>query len=645
MKRKMKKIFYKLMCIASVCLLTPITVQAAQNTARIPNNPIDISSVEVSYDLRDERGNTVWPENGSIEYTGEPLKITAYPEKSNRLFPRESYSVSIEGNNVKKELVKEGYTELTNIYNDHAYGFQDENDNGTILRCSLLPVYQVSKRLGMEREHVSPFYITFMDICDTYTLEELRNYSSMADFVNKTGYMQSDSIYEGFSPGYVTNFENTALDKAKQWGYEDIDSYVAYLCAKEEYAKCEVVKETWYPVYFMVSKNLVSREAVEAVVEEHNYTLFETDSLYYIHGTYTRDYAYYMEYNTRMEAPKLAKELNVNSDQVDYSYKAEIRDVYHTYYSFTDKQLIQAMVDEMDTWSGRWDYFLYGDEHFNYGYDSEDITRPGYYFGNWGAGFGVIQDQIPVVYEPEYKYTITGPGRVTIKITGREDQNGHGSANLQGIGTIYLNVTSKENGEWMHNARGWWYQNADGTYPVNQWKDISGSWYYFDINGYMYEQGWHWIDGKCYYMYVNGAMAVDTWIDDYYVNESGAWVQEKWMHNARGWWYQNADGTYPINQWKYISKNWYYFDTEGYMCGQGWQNIGGNWYYFASNGAMQTGWVLENNIWYYMSVNGQMLTGWQIVGDDWYYFDGSGAMAVDAWIGGYYVNSNGAWVH
>lgn len=46
-----------------------------------------------------------------------------------------------------------------------------------------------------------------------------------------------------------------------------------------------------------------------------------------------------------------------------------------------------------------------------------------------------------------------------------------------------------------------------------------------------------------------------------------------------------------------------------------------------------------------MSVNGQMLTGWQIIGDDWYYFDGSEAMAVDAWIDGYYVNLNGAWVH
>jgi hypothetical protein len=39
----MKKIFYKLVCISAVCLLTPITVWGAQNTARIPNNPIDIS--------------------------------------------------------------------------------------------------------------------------------------------------------------------------------------------------------------------------------------------------------------------------------------------------------------------------------------------------------------------------------------------------------------------------------------------------------------------------------------------------------------------------------------------------------------------------------------------------------------------------
>ena len=76
----------------------------------------------------------------------------------------------------------------------------------------------------------------------------------------------------------------------------------------------------------------------------------------------------------------------------------------------------------------------------------------------------------------------------------------------------------------MHNANGWWYQNADGSYPVNQWKSISGNWYYFDDNGYMYEQGWHWINGNCYYMYSSGSMASNTWIDGYYVNSSGAWV-------------------------------------------------------------------------------------------------------------------------
>ena len=59
----------------------------------------------------------------------------------------------------------------------------------------------------------------------------------MTDFVNTTGYLKSDDLWEGVSPGYVTDLENTALDEAKQWGYNDIDSYTSYLCEREEYAK------------------------------------------------------------------------------------------------------------------------------------------------------------------------------------------------------------------------------------------------------------------------------------------------------------------------------------------------------------------------------------------------------------------------
>lgn len=45
--------------------------------------------------------------------------------------------------------------------------------------------------------------------------------------------------------------------------------------------------------------------------------------------------------------PQLAKELNVNSDQIEFSYHAETRDVYHTYYDFTGAQLADAIAAEM----------------------------------------------------------------------------------------------------------------------------------------------------------------------------------------------------------------------------------------------------------------------------------------------------------
>lgn len=40
-------------------------------------------------------------------------------------------------------------------------------------------------------------------------------------------------------------------------------------------------------------------------------------------------------------------------------------------------------------------------------------------------------------------------------------------------------------GEWKQDATGWWYQNDDGSYPVNQWQEIGGKQYYFNETGYM----------------------------------------------------------------------------------------------------------------------------------------------------------------
>jgi len=54
-------------------------------------------------------------------------------------------------------------------------------------------------------------------------------------------------------------------------------------------------------------------------------------------------------------------------------------------------------------------------------------------------------------------------------------------------------------GQWIKNDIGWWYRNADGTWPSNTWKQINGKWYHFDRNGYM-QTGWILDNGKWYYL-------------------------------------------------------------------------------------------------------------------------------------------------
>ena len=100
-------------------------------------------------------------------------------------------------------------------------------------------------------------------------------------------------------------------------------------------------------------------------------------------------------------------------------------------------------------------------------------------------------------------------------------------------GSMLTNTTTPdgymvdENGAWIQegwqqNSTGWWYKYSDGSYPVNEWKQINGEWYWFDESGYM-QTGWKEIAGTWYYFTESGAMAHDTWIDGtYYVASNGA---------------------------------------------------------------------------------------------------------------------------
>lgn len=186
----------------------------------------------------------------------------------------------------------------------------------------------------------------------------------------------------------------------------------------------------------------------------------------------------------------------------------------------------------------------------------------------------------------------------------------------------YLNGSGIMQTGWLKLGNTWYYLNGSGA-MLTGWQRIGGNWYYMNDSGSMLEGGWHWINGKCYYMYGSGAMAANTWIGQYYVDGSGAWIQSyqpaHWIQSGSRWWYRHSDGGYTRNAWEMINGKWYHFDGSGWMQ-TGWLQLGSTWYYLENSGAM------AENKW---------------VGD--YYLTGSGAMAIDQWIGNKYVDGNGKW--
>ena len=181
---------------------------------------------------------------------------------------------------------------------------------------------------------------------------------------------------------------------------------------------------------------------------------------------------------------------------------------------------------------------------------------------------------------------------------------------------------------WKQNKTGWWWEEDNGSYPINSWKQIGGTWYYFDGNGYM-ATGWVQVGSTWYYMNESGVMQADTWIGDNYVDGSGAWIPGKaktqtgWVKSGNRWWYSHADGSYTTNNWEVINGSWYYFDGSGWMV---------------------TGWLKRPSGWYYLTGSGAMATGWVQVGSTWYYMNESGVMQADTWIGDNYVDGSGAWI-
>lgn len=96
------------------------------------------------------------------------------------------------------------------------------------------------------------------------------------------------------------------------------------------------------------------------------------------------------------------------------------------------------------------------------------------------------------------------------------------SVSVVAVSSLLVLPVMAADAQWKRNDKGWWYEEANGAYPTNQWKLINNKWYYFDNIGYMLENRWV---GN-YYVGADGAMLVSTSTPDgYYVDATGKWVE------------------------------------------------------------------------------------------------------------------------
>ena len=130
----------------------------------------------------------------------------------------------------------------------------------------------------------------------------------------------------------------------------------------------------------------------------------------------------------------------------------------------------------------------------------------------------------------------------------------------------------------------------------------------------------------------------------------------KWVTDSHGKWYQYSDGTFEKSGFKEIDGKTYYFQSNGYVK-MGWLSSNNEWYMFNSDGVMITGWYGN----YYFDKNGKMKTNaftpdnyyvgsdgvylrsqWFKHGGKDYYVDCYGHVVKNAWIGNYYLSSDGS---
>ncbi|CEV73762.1 endo-beta-N-acetylglucosaminidase LytB [Streptococcus pneumoniae] len=246
--------------------------------------------------------------------------------------------------------------------------------------------------------------------------------------------------------------------------------------------------------------------------------------------------------------------------------------------------------------------------------------------------------------------------------------------------------------EWVFDThyQSWFYIKADANYAENEWLKQGDDYFYLKSGGYMAKSEWVEDKGAFYYLDQDGKMKRNAWVGTSYVGATGAKVIEDWVYDSQydAWFYIKADGQHAEKEWLQIKGKDYYFKSGGYLLTSQWinqayVNASGakvqqgwlfnkqyqSWFYIKENGNYaDKEWIFENGHYYYLKSGGYMTANewiwdkesWFYLKSDgkiaekewvydshsqaWYYFKSGGYMAKNETVDGYQLGSDGKWL-
>ncbi|WP_079007553.1 endo-beta-N-acetylglucosaminidase [Streptococcus pneumoniae] len=235
------------------------------------------------------------------------------------------------------------------------------------------------------------------------------------------------------------------------------------------------------------------------------------------------------------------------------------------------------------------------------------------------------------------------------------DQDGKMKRNAW-VGTSYVGATgAKVIEDWVYDSQydAWFYIKADGQHAEKEWLQIKGKDYYFKSGGYLLTS--QWINQA--YVNASGAKVQQGWLFDkqyqswFYIKENGNYADKEWIFENGHYYYLKSGGYMAANEWIWDKESWFYLKFDGKMAEKEWvyDSHSQAWYYFKSGGYMTANeWIWDKESWFYLKFDGKMAEKEWVYDSHsqaWYYFKSGGYMTANEWIwdkeSWFYLKSDG----